>query len=102
QRDAAIDHVATGITALLARNLRVVIPDLLAGLRVKRDNLAPGERDIHNPVCDDRTRLEAAHRIGPVFPRDSETTDIAGVDLVERREALLGIGTPVAQPLAGI
>ena len=39
--------------------------------------------------------------VGAEFPRDAELLDRVAVDVLQRREALLGIGAAMRQPVAG-
>jgi len=63
--------------------------------------------DVHDPVDDDRRRLERvrrrarvhAHRAALERPRGSEAPDVAGVDLVDRAVALTVVGAVVREPV---
>ncbi len=98
-RDAAIGNIAAGIAAPCARHLRIVSPELLAGFRIQRPNLAPRSRDIHYAVRHHGRAFEAARGIGAEFPRHAEVLHRVAVDLRERRKALLGIGASVGKPI---
>ncbi len=56
--DATVDRIAAGVASPLARDLGVVFPDFLAGLRVERVNDAPHARSEHHAVHDDRGGLQ--------------------------------------------
>ena len=60
QGNASVHHVATGVGTGLARDFRGVPPQQLAAARVQRTDHAPVAGHVHAPVCDDRSRLDAA------------------------------------------
>ena len=71
-RDSATDHVAAALDAELARHLRIVGPEQLAGRGVVRLDHAPRGRDVHHAVDDQRSRLLAAIGIEVREPRKAE------------------------------
>src|SRR6185312_9216292 len=93
-RDAAVDHVAARLEAVLAGHLGVERPLRLAGRRVVRIDLRPGGGGVERAVHYQRRRLLAALGVELRVPGEAELADVAGVDLVERAEALFGVGTP--------
>ncbi len=97
--DSTVDRIAAGVAAPLARHLRVVLPELLAGLRVQRIHDAPHARRVHDSVHDDRGGLQPAQRAGGVRPREAELLDVACIDLLERAESLLAVGAAVREPV---
>ena len=97
-RDAAIDDIATQLVPFVARRLGIERPDLFAGLGVDRVDDGPRRRDIHDPVDDDRGRLDAADRVQRIGPGKAQFPDIGGRDLIERAEPVGAIVEAVAQP----
>jgi hypothetical protein len=87
QGDAPVHDVTAAAVTLVARDLGVEGPDLLAGAGIDGVDDAPRRRDIHDAVDHDRGRLDAARRVEVVGPREAEVLDVAGVDLVELAEA---------------
>ncbi len=100
--DAAIDGVAARLHAGFARHFRIVLPQQLAARGVDRLHLAPRAGGIQHAVDDQRRGFLAAMRVEVDEPREAELLDVAGVDLRERREALLRVRAPVREPVAGI
>ena len=62
-RDAAVHDIATGPGADRAIHLRIVHPEASARSSVDRVHDAPGRRDVHHAIDDERRRLgPAVHR----------------------------------------
>ena len=97
--DPAVDHVATGVKALVALDLRVEGPLERARLGVEGVDLGPGRGGVEHPVDHDRRGLLAAIGVKLVHPGQAQRADIGGVDLVQGAEALLVIGPAVGKPL---
>ena len=100
QRDAAIDDVAASVDGPFAGHFGIVGPQRLARRRVEGVDFAPRGRDVENAVRDQRRRLLAATRVEVGEPREPELADGFPVDLFERAETLLAVGSPVRQPLS--
>src|SRR3990172_2244236 len=106
-------HVAHSVRRLAPLDRPgVVFPDLLPRLRVERDDAVVGRAQVHDPVDDQRSRLEVARsdtvsrngkpRTGdgrlPGLPHrpDLELRDVPPVDLIEHRVLLRpGVTAPV-------
>ena len=99
---AAVDDIAAGPDARFARHLRIVLPAQLARDCVVRLHFGPGGRDVDRAVNHQRRGFLSARRIQVREPRESQVLHVAGVDLFERREALLIVGTAMRQPLTEI
>ena len=99
ERDAAVDDIAAGPVAQLARHLRVVGPQALARARIDRMDDAPRGRDIHDAVDNERRGLDAAGGFEVVGPFQAESLDVVGGDLRERAEARLGVVEAVGGPV---
>ena len=100
--NAAIDDVAAGFATPLARDFRIIDPQLLAGLGVERVDHTPRAGCEHHAVLDDGRCLEAANGIGVEAPGKAQVLDVVGIDLVEGREALLAIGATMGKPVSRI
>ena len=101
-RHSAIDHVATGVPAPLARHLRVVLPQQFAGPPVVGVHPAPGAGGEQHAVHHDGRGLETALIAGVPVPGETEAGDVRGVDAGQRAVPLLVIGAPVREPVAGL
>ena len=101
-RDAAADDVAAALHAELARHFRIVGPDELAGRGVVRLDHAPRGRDVHHAIDDERRRLLSTIGVEVRIPREAELLRIVRRYLGQRTEALLAVGSPVAQPIRGV
>ena len=99
--DAAIDHVAAALVALLAVDLGIEGPEPLAGAGVDGVHHAPRCGLVHDAVDHDRRRLDAAGGFERIAPHQPEFLDIVDIDLVELGKARLGIvetdGRPVVR-----
>src|SRR5689334_4273104 len=97
---APVGHVATGLEACRSRYRRVERPQLLAARRIQRENLAPRRGDVHDTVNDDGSGLlRAMHRVQVDVPGEPQLTHVVSVDLLQRTEALLVVGTAVREPI---
>ena len=83
------------------RQLPLVTPDLVAGLRIEGNDLVHRRRHEHDAVVDDRRGLVAFIDAGRKRPRRLQILGVGGVDLVERAVALPVIGPAVEHPVAG-
>jgi hypothetical protein len=99
-RHAPIDHIATGITPILTIHLGDEGPTLFAGFRVQGIDSAPIARCVHNAVHDQRGCLQATHGFEIIGPRQSDTLDVPGIDLGQRREIAALPIPATAEPLA--
>src|SRR6185312_12990068 len=101
--DAPVHDATTQLHRVSARNLRVVLPQLPAGLRIEGVDLAPGTGDENAAVDDDRCGLVDAAALGKIgIPRQAQPIDGVRVDLSERAVALLVVVARVHQPLARV
>ena len=100
-RDAAIHHVATGVAAFFAVDLRIVFPELFAAFDVEGVNHAPGGRDVQRAVDHDGRGLLAAAGVDLGVPGQAKLIDVVLVDEIERAVALLVIGPAIGHPGAG-
>ena len=102
-RDPTIHDATAQFHGILARDLRVVLPKLLAGLGVEGVDLAPGAGHENAAVDDDRCRLVAATALGEIaVPGEAQPAGVVGVDLFERAVALLAVIAAVGHPLARV
>lgn len=85
---AAADHVATGTDVI--GQAGGIGPDLLAGLRVEREDARIGRRDVDDAVSHERLAFLAALLLVAEGERPFrlQEADVLGVDLLERRVAL--------------
>jgi hypothetical protein len=95
-RDAAICRSAAD---LLDGDLVLVVPNLLACPGIERRDAGHRLGQIHHAIGDNRGGLERRCFTGLVDPFRDETFDITVRDLVERREAQIGIGASIHQPV---
>jgi hypothetical protein len=73
--------------------------ELLAGERIPGLNLIVGGLQIEHAVHLDRRHLERLGDAGLDDGRGPKLAHIAGIDLGERREALIVVGAPVQDPV---
>ena len=103
---AATPRLTTSQQALtrpFARHLRVVVPQLLAALRVEGVDLAPGRGHVDATIDDQRRGFLPAPRVEVRDTRPAPAAPTLPVlILVERTEALLAVVAAMAHPLAGI
>jgi hypothetical protein len=90
--DAAADHVAAALDSELARHLRIVGPEQLAGRGVVGLDQAPRGRHVHDAVDDQRRRLLSTIGVEVGKPGKAELLRIVRRDLCQRAEALLAVG----------
>ena len=83
----------------LLRDLAPVLPEEIAVGGVDRQHAGARAHHVHDALGDDRRRFRGA---GPESARPChlELADIAAIDLVERAEALLVVGSIEHQPVA--
>jgi len=105
-RQAAIEPAAADGGDLLV-DAGPALPFELTGLRVQREHVVVAGDDIHKPILHQRRRFRgvlAAHpgALQAGHPRALELFHIVGVDLLQRRVALIGEAATVGHPvLAG-
>ena len=78
-----------------------VFPDQLAVGGIECQHARARAHDVHDALGDDRHRLLSSRR-HPARPHHLQLADIFPVDLVERAEALLIVGSIEHQPVARI
>ena len=96
--DAAVGRPATELLGW-HRHLVLVVPQLRARLGVEGGHGGHGLGQVEHAVGDERRRLEGRRLAGLVDPGRRQLGHVAGVDLVQRREAVGRIGAAVHQPL---
>ena len=100
--DAPVHHVAAGQAVVGLVDPGVVTPQPLAGGRIEGEDDAPRTGRVHDTVDDDRGGLEATIGAGVEAPGKPQIGDVVRVDLIERAEALLEVGSAVDAPVAGV
>ena len=97
-------HAAVGGSAaeLVGGALVLVAPFLLTRRRVEGNDMRIGRRQKHDPVDDQRRRLEGARDSGLIDELRNELLDVAGIDGVERRETLVGVVPAMQDPVGAI
>src|SRR5436190_11337988 len=99
---AAIHHVTARNADGLVTRIRLVHP-LHRPTRLRQidgiEDAGVGRDDVHHVVHDQRIALVAMQYAGRKRARDLEPTDVAGGDLVQRREARHGIIATGERPL---
>jgi hypothetical protein len=98
-RDAAIDHVATGVDGFAAFHLGIETPQFAPAASVERKYFAPRRSHIHRAVDHDGRRFLAARGVEVEEPGEFQLFDVAGVQPRQRTESLLVVGTPMRQPI---
>src|SRR5437867_5386074 len=84
---------------LLRAKLVLVPPYLRAVARVQRDDVVEWRGRIHDPVDHQWARLKRAHFPRPIGPFGNQRLDVGDLDLVERAVPLIGVVTPVQEPV---
>ncbi|KAI3488620.1 hypothetical protein L1887_47391 [Cichorium endivia] len=102
QGDAAVDRVAAGVAGAAAIDLGIELPQALAAAQVHGHHPAPGQRGVEHAVGHQRGGLQATVVFQIQMPGQAQLADVAGVDLLERAEALLGVGAAMAEPFAAV
>ena len=87
--DAAI--VGTAAVRRHQSHLVIVVPELRAGFRVERIDMAERGRHIHDAVDDDGRSLQRFLDVGLENPGDVQVLDVAAIDLSRGMKARLGI-----------
>ena len=100
--EAPVDDVAADPNARFARHLGIVFPAQLPRERVVSLHFGPGGRDVDGAVNDEGGCFLSARRVQVREPGETQILHVRGVDPVERREALLVIGTAMGQPVLEI
>ena len=96
--NAAVDHVTAAFRCVLARNFRVIDPELFASLGIQGIHHRPGTGDIHHPVDHNRGRFCTTRLCGLVHPANTQLGERVTVDLTEPRVSLLVVGSAVGEP----
>ncbi len=99
---AARHRLAAGIAAPLARDLRIVGPQHLAGARVIGRGHVPGADVVDHAVDEQRRAFDATEGVELRVPGQAELADVLLVDLGQRAVALGRIGASVRHPVAGV
>src|SRR3569832_1444634 len=76
----------------------VITPQLLAGFSIECNYMVIGQRNIHDPVYNYGRGLEARCHSALVMPSQGQFGNIAAIDLIQRREALIGVIAAEARP----
>ena len=101
--EAAVDDVAARLDARLAGHLRIVLPAAAcpdaASIRL---HLGPGGRDVDHAVDHQRRGLLSRAVSRSANHARPSVLHVAGVDLRQRRVALLVVGAAVRQPVLGV
>jgi hypothetical protein len=103
ERDAAIGNVAAQAGCRqFPRHLRIVLPQLCAGLRIEGVHLAPRRGDVETAIGHHRGGLvtTALGEIG--FPCKAHPAHVVGSDLLQRAVTLFRIVASMRPPLPGI
>ncbi len=99
-RDAAV--VRPAAEGRDRTELRLEVPDLLAGLGVERIDVAVGGGDVHDAVNNDRRRLQRLFDFGGEDPGRMQMPHVAAVDLrvrIETRLLVIGVGVEEVFPV---
>ena len=87
-------------TAELLRAKLVLVPPYRRAVpRVQRYDVVEWRGRIHDPVDHQWARLKRAHFPRPIGPFGNQRLDVADLDLVERAVPLIGVVTPVQEPV---
>ncbi len=94
--DLVVKNLDAAIVRAAAENrdrphLVIVVPELLAGLGVKRVDMAERGRHIHHAIDDDRRRLERFLDVGLEDPGDMQALDVVAIDLLGGIKTRLGV-----------
>ena len=94
--DLVVENLDAAIVGAAAKgrdrsHLVSVVPELLAGLGVKRVDMAERRRHVHHAIDDDRRRLEQFLDVGLENPGDTQTLDVVAIDLLGGIETCLGV-----------
>ena len=98
-RYAAVDHVTTGFARPRAGHFWVIGPDCLTGDGIQRVDPAPGRCQKHHVIHDDGGRLQRTIALHILKPGQTEVRNAVFIDLLQRRETLLLVGTTIGQPV---
>ena len=101
-RQPAIDHVAAGLDPGFAGYLRIVAPQRFARRGVIGEDLAPGGGDIELAIHHQRRGFLPARGVHVGEPGEPQIAHAVSVDLVERGEALFGIGSAMRDPVGRV
>ncbi len=99
RRQSPVDDVAAAATGKLAGDFRIERPQQLAGAGVERFHLAPGSGNVQDAIDGQRCGFLAAVGVEVRKPGKTQPGDRLGVDLSERTEALLIVGSTYRHPL---
>ena len=98
--DATIYRIATKKVGTGPLDPRVVGPKLLSGFGVESVNHAPGAGGVENAALDERSGFQAASRAHFAAPNHSQVRHGLFIDLVQRAETLIIVGSPIEKPIA--
>ena len=101
-RQPAIDHVAAGFHSGFAGHLRIVAPQRFARRGVIGEDLAPRGGDIELAIHHQRRGFLPARGVHVGEPGEPQIAHAVSVDLVERGEALFGIGSAMRDPVGRV
>src|SRR5215469_4393987 len=102
ESNAAIHHVAADEIGVLARHFGIVRPADLSSLSVDRIDHTPGASGVNDAVLDKRCRFQTARGAHLMAPGQSELANRLLVDLIQRTEPMIIVGSPVHHPVAAI
>src|SRR6516164_10880077 len=102
-RQPAVQPAAADGRDLLA-DAGPMLPQDLTGLGIEREDIVVAGADVHDAVFDERGRLERVFTAKPGaleagHPGSLELLDVGGVDLLQRRIALVGQIAEVGDPI---
>src|SRR5690606_11674428 len=97
-RNAAIDDVTAGLPAHAAVHLWIVVPQQLAGSRIKRKHAAPWAGGVKDAVHHQWCCLMVAYHAGAEAPGETKPADVVCIDVGERAVTRFTVVEAVAEP----
>src|SRR5882724_12260334 len=97
--DPVFVHGDATMADVIAFGFTLIVPDLATEFRVDGPNMV-GRSEIHDAVDDERRGFENVSW-SAINPGESERTDVAGVDLIERAVTAAGVVAVVGGPSVG-
>src|SRR3954447_19173608 len=103
-RDAAVAEPTAGRRDLRLRDVRGVLPQRLPGRGIEGEDVVVARRDVHHALVDDGCRLLGVEArpagLQMHLPGELEVRCVRGIDLRQRRVALVRDAPAVRQPIA--